>query len=184
MNSFEVIYSEGKQIVIKSNTHWSAKAVGGFTLSQYSGNGDAVIDIIIPDDIAYAQGNVFFSFGTDYRTDNKFVFVYLENENYFRIVPKEITLNGRGSTASAMMYMTRTNEVSNESDKVRIIQYGEDKLLIVSATNDSVDIGKFDIYAIKTDSGVTFREYENEPENFICHLHQGETSLKTPLFNS
>jgi len=86
MYEFSAIVKNDYTIEIKSNTYWNCKAVGNFKLSQYDGSGDTQIDIVIPEDVMIAEGNVYFSYG-DERCEYPVVSVMLSNLCYITTNP-------------------------------------------------------------------------------------------------
>lgn len=86
MNEFNAILTDGRKIEIATNTYWSCKLEGNFKLSQYDGSGDTIIDIIIPEDIMFVEGNVYFTYG-DERCEFPQMSLLFNNTCYIRTIP-------------------------------------------------------------------------------------------------
>lgn len=87
MDTFSATLTSDHTIEVRSNTYWSCKAEGNFTLSTYDGTGNATIFVDIPEDIMVAQGVVTFSYG-DELCKYPEVGVYLSNDCYVNTIPE------------------------------------------------------------------------------------------------
>ena len=86
MNEFNAIVTDNRTIEITTNTYWSCKAEGNFKLSKYDGSGDTTISIIMPEDIMFIEGSVYFTYG-DERCEFPQVSILFNNECYIRTIP-------------------------------------------------------------------------------------------------
>ena len=86
MYTFSATVTSSYTISVISNTYWSCKVEGNFKLSKYDGEGNFIIDIIIPDDIMIADGVVTFSFG-DERCNYPELTIFLSNLCYVSTNP-------------------------------------------------------------------------------------------------
>jgi len=94
MKQFSAITTSGYTIEIDSNTYWSCKAEGNFTLSSYNGSGSSVIDVNIPIDEITAEGVVHFSYGDGYCRQYT-LDVYYSNNCYVSTNPSYEICNGK-----------------------------------------------------------------------------------------
>lgn len=135
VESFNATYKNGK-IQILSNTSWRIKSEGTINLSQYSGEGIAEIDVMVPYDIPYGSGNVYFSYGSNHCSTYNRLYVYIENKDYFKAVPNYVCLSGSGSTAIVSIFSTNGFKVQGVSTRLySVVQIGGNKLLIISNTD-------------------------------------------------
>ena len=86
MYEFNAVATSLQTIQIDSNTYWSCKAEGNFKLSQYDGSGSTIIDVIIPEDELFVDGNVYFSYG-DERCMFPVLPIYYTNDCYIKTNP-------------------------------------------------------------------------------------------------
>ena len=85
MYTFNVVKS-GDKLIVSSNTFWSCNVYGNFTLSKYSGEGNAEIVISIPKELPYVNGEVIFSYG-DERCEYPSIDIFMINDCYIRTEP-------------------------------------------------------------------------------------------------
>ncbi len=137
MENFFVKYIDGK-IIINSNTYWHTTIKGNFTLSQYSGEGDSEIEIIIPSDISHGIGEVTFSYGNNYCVDKPKIYINKENDKYFKIVPDYVCLTGKNSTALVTIFSNNEFKLERSDNKYyTVLPFNRNKLLVISNTNDN-----------------------------------------------
>lgn len=89
MYQFNATLKSNHTIEVESNTYWSCKVEGNFKLSKYDYSGDCVINIIIPDDIMFVEGTVYFSYG-DERCKYPEIEVFLNNDCYIETYPNYV----------------------------------------------------------------------------------------------
>ena len=111
MHTLTATVAENNQITVETDTYWSCKAEGNFLLSKYSGNGTDVIDIIVPEDVAVANGVVYFSFGSG-ECEFTGVTVYSVNNCYIETIPNYKKCNGKNTI---FFYYTEPKETFNVS---------------------------------------------------------------------
>lgn len=135
MEFFNAKYNDGK-ILILSNTYWHVSINGNFTLSMYSGNGNAELDIIIPSDIRFGIGEVIFSYGESYCIDKPKIKINKENDKYFKVIPNYVCLSGKNSTAIVTVFSNNDFNLKRESNKYySVLPFDNDKLMIISNTD-------------------------------------------------
>lgn len=188
IDSFNAKYKDGK-IYIVSNTHWSAAINGTLMLSQYSGVGNKVVDVLISTDISFGSGDVYFSYGDGYCTDYPQLHIGLENKDYFKVVPNYVCLNGKGSTATATIFSNNGYMVNGATQKnYSVLPYGSDKVLIISNTDK--DFGcegdvSFFVDDLKHPNRARVKVYqcvENEL-NDTCILYATYSKINANVFN-
>ena len=111
MYKFNAIVTNNRQIRIETNTYWSCKSVGNFSLSKYDGSGNTDIDIHIPDDEMIAEGTVYFSYGDD-RCKYPEVSVFYTNNCLIRTTPSYVTC-GENNQKTIFFYYNEKGEMFN-----------------------------------------------------------------------
>lgn len=139
MDYFKATYDENEgTISIDSNTYWSSKIEGNFMLSKYSGNGNDNLVILTPEDIQLERGTIYFSYGKNSCVASPPISVLTENNNYFSINPSYAVFHGKGSVATIVVNSTNGYKITNQDASIfRILEYGNNKLMIISNTDDS-----------------------------------------------
>jgi hypothetical protein len=162
--SAEVISSYTISVI--TNTYWNCKSEGNFKLSEYYGSGNTEIDIIIPDDVTYAEGFVYFSYG-DERCSYPRIEIGLANLCYISSNPSYMICDGKktiylyyedsGETFSISVFCYGVWNVSTEDDLkyitsddgVMIISNGEDGEVVIQTNEQCEEKGKIHVKLIK-----------------------------------
>jgi hypothetical protein len=147
MYTFSATVTSSYTISVISNTYWSCKAEGNFKLSKYDGEGNFIIDIIIPDDIMIADGVVTFSFG-DERCNYPELTIFLSNLCYvstnpsYRICNDEKTIFFFYEEAKETFYVSVTcfDGWTVESTNLEYITSNNDVMIISSGKDGELKI--------------------------------------------
>lgn len=145
MDYFKATYDETDgTIIITSNTYWALNANGNFMVSKYSGKGNSTLFVYAPEDIQYENGSIYFSYGSNNcLVSPPIKLTFVENKNYFSINPSYAVFHGKGSVATITVNSSNGYIITNSNPSIfRTIEYGRNKLMIISNTNDEFGIKK------------------------------------------
>ena len=137
MNFLKFTHSEGTLTInVTCSSLWSCLVVGNFQLSKYSGSGDDVISIIIPENIQFGRGTIRFSYGK-HSCSSESLYIYENNPSYFNASPSEIYMNGNKSASYITVNSNSEWLIDYFDDSfINAVKCGDNMIMVLSKTDN------------------------------------------------